>query len=90
MQLNFHGKFEVEAREILTKQFHDHFRDTALQGIKVNLYFDFARGSEIDPNDFNVLLLHEPRSVTPWQYQKHVLSQFQLLIPFSPWRGEIL
>jgi hypothetical protein len=90
MQVNFHGKFEVEAREILTKQFHDHFHDTALQGIKVNLYFDFARGSEIDPNDFNVLLLHEPRSVTPWQYQKDILSQFQLLIPFSPWRGEIL
>lgn len=39
---------------------------------------------------FNVLLLFEPESVSPWQYRRSVLARFDLVIPMSPWRAERL
>lgn len=37
-----------------------------------------------------MLILHEPRSVIPWQYNTRILSQFQMIVPISPWRSELL
>jgi hypothetical protein len=90
MVIEFHGNLDASARAILTEEMSNHLEVSNSQGRKVSVYFDFAVGSKTNPDDFNVLLIHEPRSVIPWQYQAHILSQFQLLIPFSPWRSEVL
>jgi hypothetical protein len=90
MEIAFHGNLDVGARAILIEEITNHFEVIKLPSKKLSVFFDFPAGSKTNPNDFNVLLMHEPRSVIPWQYQSHILSQFQLLIPFSPWRSEVL
>lgn len=66
------------------------FKESASESFRLDFYYNFPESSKINSGNFNVLILHEPRSVIPWQYKTRVLSQFQMIIPFSPWRSELL
>ena len=72
------------------KKISNTFKESASESFRLDFYYNFPENSKINAGNFNVLILHEPRSVIPWQYKTRVLSQFQMIIPFSPWRSELL
>ena len=90
MEIEFHGNIDVNAHELLVAKMSNYLETSALSGRKLSIYFNLKKGSKVNSRNFNVLILHEPRAVIPWQYQSHILSQFQLIIPFGPWRSETL
>ena len=72
------------------KKISNTFKESSSESFRLDFYYNFPESSKINSGNFNVLILHEPRSVIPWQYKTRVLSQFQMIIPFSPWRSELL
>jgi hypothetical protein len=90
MEIEFHGNIDINARELLVAKMSNYLEASALSGRKLSIYLDLNVNSQVSAKNFNVLILQEPRAVMPWQYQSRILSKFQLLIPFSPWRSKTL
>lgn len=90
MQISFHGNFDDETRGFLARNIEANLQESRWADAEICIYFNFPYKSKLDISKFNVLLLQEPRSVIPWQYQSKILSKFNLIIPFGPWRANSL
>lgn len=55
----------------------------------LDLYFDFVT-TKVTEESFKVLVLLEPPSVMPENYATKALKSYDLVIPLSPWRAEMM
>lgn len=73
----------------------DHLLQEELSGIDVeskkqlDLFFDFVTTRSSDES-FRVLVLLEPPSVMPENYATKTIKSYDLVIPLSPWRAEMM
>jgi hypothetical protein len=66
------------------------FENTSNLDSEIHFELDFKKKTKYLPGKFNVLILWEPKSVSPWQYKTNCLREFDLVVPISPWRAENL
>ncbi len=90
LKILLHGNLESDAYEILLQEIQEGIKDSNFDELEIEIYLNFHEGQKLDSKKMNVLLLQEPKSVLPWQYQSKVLSQFDVVIPFGPWRAHAL
>lgn len=82
-KLNFFGASFLELRESLSK---DLLVLDNLMNTDIDIYFDLAK-VVAQAKSFKVLVLLEPPSVMPENYEPRALEKFDLVIPLSPWRA---
>lgn len=66
------------------------FENTSNLDSEIHFELDFKKKTKYLPGKFNVLILWEPKSVSPWQYKTNCLRKFDLIVPIGPWRAENL
>ena len=83
MGIMFFGTPHFELQELLMQ---DLITEGILRNRDVEIYFDQAR-FDSKKSAFRVLVLLEPPSVMPENYERSSLVKFDLVIPLSPWRA---
>lgn len=84
--IRFFGTPHIELQELLVQ---DLFTQGISRNRDVEIYFDQAR-FDSQESAFRVLILLEPPSVMPENYEPSSLVKFDLVIPLSPWRAAIM
>lgn len=86
VKLSFHNLDNPVARTAMETE----LLSSINSDISVSVSFNHEPSQALPSSDYRVLILWEPSSVMPWQYNKKNLEKFNLVIPMSPWRAKQL
>ena len=89
MYINFSGNLNQESKKLITSEVEKRLSNLKID-TNFHIYFNLPVKNKLSPSEFNVLLLWEPQAVYPWQFRSDVLADFDLVVPFSPWRASHL
>jgi hypothetical protein len=90
MPEDFFFELKRACNSILANKIEYDFDNISKQNSDIHFEFNYSKNRGKLPGKLNILILWEPRSVMPWQYKNISLEKFQLIIPISPWRAEVL